>query len=70
MLNSSPAMLLQIQVKSRLLMLIPVLNMLDGNDCEVLGSSWISGGFAGSIRVFFLVQTVCSISLNFVNDHS
>jgi hypothetical protein len=51
-------------------MLIPALKMLDGNDCEVWGSNWISGGFADSILVFLRDQTVCSISLDFVKDRS
>jgi hypothetical protein len=36
--SSSPAMLRYIHFRSRLLMLIPALNMLDGNDGEVWGS--------------------------------
>jgi hypothetical protein len=68
--NSSLSMLFLIQVKSRLLMLILAMNMFDGNDCEDWGSSWILGGFADSIRVFLLDQTVCSIDLDFVRDHS
>jgi hypothetical protein len=51
-------------------MLIPALNMLDGPDCDVWKSKWISGGFADSIRVFFLDPTVCSTFLAFVKDHS
>jgi hypothetical protein len=51
-------------------MLIPALNMLDGNDYEVWGSMWISDGFADSIRVFLLEQTVCSVFLDFVKDRS
>jgi hypothetical protein len=63
-------MLLQIHIKSPLLLLIPALNMLDGDDCAVWGSRWISGRFADSIRVFLLGQIVCAITLDFVKDHS
>jgi hypothetical protein len=63
-------MLLLTHAKSRLLMLIAALNMLDGNDFEVWGFRWISGGFAESIQVFLLDQIVCSISLDFVKDHN
>jgi hypothetical protein len=63
-------MLFETQVKSGLLVLIPALNMVDGNDCEVWGSRWISGGFADSIRVFLLDQIVLSISLDFVKNDS
>jgi hypothetical protein len=38
MFNLSPVMLFQIRIESRLLMLIPALNMRGGKDCDVLGS--------------------------------
>jgi hypothetical protein len=62
--------LLNSQMKSSLLALIPVPSMIDASDCQDRGFWPISGRSRGSIRLFLLYPTVCSIFQDWSKDCS